>query len=139
MSDFPREEPRMASLPLSPQDLLQAAQMLPPEELDTLVDEMITLRARSHAPSLSRRETNLLQQINADLPDATWQRYRHLSTLRRAEQLSESEYAELLRLSDVIDKRHAQRMEALAHLAALRGQSLDEVMRTLGIAPRHHA
>ena len=124
---------------LSHQELLQAIKKMPPEELDAFVEQVVSLRAKRHAPTLAPNETHLLQHINQALPETVWQRYRQLIKLRRQERLSEVEYEELLRLADSIEKDHLRRMELLADLAALRGQSLDQVMHDLGITPMPYA
>jgi protein tyrosine/serine phosphatase len=100
---------------------------------------VVSLRAKLYAPTLAPNETQLLQHINQALPETVWQRYRQLIKLRRQERLSEVEYEELLELADSIEKDHLRRMELLADLAALRGQSLDQVMHDLGITPMPYA
>jgi DNA polymerase IIIc chi subunit len=129
----------MTSQPLSSEHLLQAVTRLSPEELDAFVDRVIALRASMHVPHTTHTEAELLQQINATLPTASWDRYRVLIALRQQEQLGDAEYDELLQLGDAIEVQHAQRMQALSELAALRGQTLDLVMSDLGIKPVPYA
>ncbi len=129
----------MAFQPVSPQELLQAAKALSPDDLNLFIDEVLSLRASMHTVSVSHAETQLLQQINASLPATMWQRYRQLIQLRQQERLSEAEYSELLQLSDTIETYHVQRMAWLAELATLRGQSLDQVMDHLNIKPMSYA
>jgi hypothetical protein len=123
----------------SSHELLKAVRALPPDELDVFVEQVLSLRAKMRAPSISQPETELLQKINESLPEATWRRYRHLVMLRRQERLTEAEYEELLQISDIIEKHHVQRIELLVELATLRGQSLDQVMHDLGIKPMSYA
>ena len=96
-------------------------------------------RNRRSVPHLTKEETELLLKINAGLPEATWYRHRILDKKRRAEMLTPEEYAELLQLNDQIEEDSVQRIGSVAELARLRGKSLDEMMKSLGISPRHYA
>jgi hypothetical protein len=80
-------------------------------------------------------ETELLQTINAGLPESFWSRYRELITRRRAASLTEAEHQELIALSDQTEEKTLQRTEAMIALAQLRGVGLDELRRSLGIQP----
>jgi hypothetical protein len=80
-------------------------------------------------------ETDLLKKVNLDISDAEWVTYRHLISLRRAEQLTEQEHESLIQLGDKIEDAHAKRMEYLWALAQLRRVSLDKIMQDLDIKP----
>jgi hypothetical protein len=84
---------------------------------------------------LSQEETALLLKINRGLPAEVHQRYRELIDKRREERLTQNEHEELLRLTDEVEKRQAERLEALVELARLRDVPLRELMQTLGIKP----
>lgn len=118
---------------VSPEQLLAAAERLTAEDLAAFVTDVVALRARRLAPSLAPDEAALLQRINATAPAAEAQRYGELVALRDAEALSSAEHAELLRLSDIREARNAERVVALVDLATLRGVTLDELLRTLGL------
>ena len=87
------------------------------------------------------RETELLQQLELDLPEAKWRRYRKLSKKLLAEQrsatgekfLSAGEYEELLALTQQVEAANVKRIERLSELARLRHVSLPELMKQLGI------
>ena len=107
-------------------------------DLDT--DEYIINMLREHlqkdqdqTPYLSSTESELLGKINLGLSPESWQRYRKLIDKCLAETLTNAEQAELIQLSDQIEKANAKRMEHLVELARLRGKSLQEVMKDLGI------
>ncbi len=85
------------------------------------------------ASSLSRRETELLQEINRGLSQEDWQRYRELVANRRAEALTPAEQTALIALTDQIEEANVRRIEGLAELARLRGTSLEMLMDKLGI------
>ena len=118
---------------VNPAQLLAAAERLTAEDLAAFAADVVALRARRLAPSLAPDEVALLQRINATAPAAAEQRYDELVALRDAEALSSAEHAELLRLSDTREARNAERVAALVELAALRGVTLDELLRTLGL------
>jgi hypothetical protein len=118
---------------VNPAQLLAAAERLTAEDLTAFAADVVALRARRLAPSLAPDEAALLQRINATASDAAERRYAELAVLRDAEALSRVEHAELLRLSDVREERTAGRVAALVDLATLRGVTLDELLRTLGL------
>ena len=123
------------SMQLSTDKLLQAVERLSLPELEWFVFEVLKLRARRIAPSISREEGELLARINSGLPRETQARYRELIKKRREERLTEQEYQELLTLTDEAEQKQAERLEALVELAALRNMSLRELMDALGIKP----
>jgi hypothetical protein len=92
--------------------------------------------ARSLPSHLTREETALLQKINQGLPEDAWRQYRELIGKRREETMTPEEQAELIALSDRIEKANVQRMEHLAELARLRQTSLGALMHQLGIKHR---
>ena len=93
------------------------------------------------ASHLSAREAELLQQIELDLPEATWRRYRKLAKKLLAEQrsaagekfLAAGEYEELLALTQQVEAANVKRIERLSELAKLRKVSLPELMKQLGL------
>jgi hypothetical protein len=120
-------------------ELLKAATQLSEPDLETLVSQMLLLRARRRSPTLLAQESALLLQINHSIPADLHQRYQSLAEKRDAELLTDEEYAELLRLSDRIENLTAQRAEALVTLSTLRQVSLLQLMDDLGIQSPHYA
>jgi transposase len=55
---------------------------------------------------------------------------------RRGDAIAGPELEELLRLTEQIERLEAERIEALAKLAQIRGTSLPKLMLELGIQPR---
>ena len=90
---------------------------------------------RVAAPSLDAEQSRLLEEINQGLSQTQWTRYYALVSNRQAGTLSEDEYAELTAASNHIEKLNARRMECLAELARLRGTSLQDLLKQLGIEP----
>jgi len=77
-------------------DILQAVEQMPPAELEEFLQKVATIHARRKAKGLTHAETELLHHINSPLPLTTLNRYRELIALRRNEQLTLEEHAELL-------------------------------------------
>jgi hypothetical protein len=120
---------------IAPEELLQAIEQLEPAELERFIERAIALRARRRAPTLPAAEAELLTQINQGLPAEVQARYDELLVKRRAEQLSSPEHAELLRLTEQVEGRAAERVQQLAQLARLRGVPLRHLMDDLGVRP----
>jgi hypothetical protein len=119
--------------------LLYEAENLSLPELEQVVAQLMVLRARRRAKSLSPTETELLLKINQRLPSEKQARYDELIVRRRADQLTAEERDELLQLVEQIEIADAQRVEHLVALANLRGVSLRELMSELGIKPLPYA
>jgi hypothetical protein len=119
-----------------------AAEGVPAETvvLDALAERLEPANGSSlPAPRLSSDESRLLEAINQGLPAAIWNRHRHLTSLRQAESLTDSELQELQSLTDSIELAHAERLSHLVELAHLRGVPVDTLMQQLGIRDPGHA
>lgn len=91
--------------------------------------------ATGSAKRLSSQETDLLQKINAAIPLETWVRYRALVEKKEQHSISPEELQELIRLTDEIEIANAERLGYLIELASVRGVSVQELMKSLGIQP----
>jgi hypothetical protein len=123
---------------ISRDELLKAVEQLSPGDFSQFLSQVLALRARREAPSLSAPESQLLLPINQGLPEEIGRRYDELIVKRQAETLSEVELGELVHLTDVVENLEAGRMDALATLARSRGMSVGEVMADLGIPHPSH-
>jgi hypothetical protein len=113
--------------------LITGVEQLDMTDLERFANQVLTIRAKRRAPSLSPRESELLQAITAGLPDKVEQRFQHLTEKRRNGSISHEEYEDLLGLIHLIEQTDAQRMEQLAELAQIRNVSLRVLMNQLGI------
>ncbi len=77
------------------------------------------------------KEADLLRSIHREFPPDVADRYRALMEKRRAETLTDSEHAELIRLTDKREQFQAERIQSLAELAHLRHTSLAELAEDL--------
>lgn len=112
-------------------ELVKAVEQLSPRDFADFVAQVSVLRARRHAPCLPAEEAKLLKQINRGFSHSWWQHYRKLIEKRQDETLTGKQQAELVRLTDMIEKREGERLKALVELARLRRQSLTSLMREL--------
>ncbi|MBC8135664.1 MAG: hypothetical protein H8F28_07255 [Fibrella sp.] len=85
--------------------------------------------------TLPDEEGDLLARINHGLPTDFWTRYHELVAKRQAQTLTDEEQAELILLSDRVEQKNAERAPYLIALARLRGVSLPELVRQLGLHP----
>ncbi len=118
---------------ISPDELLKAVEQMSLPELEQFVDKAIALKAHRKAPHLSKDEAELLAKINHWLPPHIKPRLDSLLGKHDAETLTPEEHDELTVLTDELEVAHAQRVEALAELANLRGVTLRDIMTQLGI------
>lgn len=104
-------------------------------EIGEIASRLLANAARSAHPGQIRTEAELLQKINEGWTSESWDRYHALTAKHRAEDLTNEEHQELVRLTNEREIAHARRMKYLLELANLRGTSLDSVMDSLGIHP----
>lgn len=121
---------------ISTEQLLQAVERLPADELAAFTERVNALRARRQAARLSEDETALLLQINrASLEPAQQVRFYELVAKRQAETISAAELQELIQLTDLSEQHAVERLQALGNLARLRGTTVPALMDSLGIRP----
>lgn len=113
--------------------LLKATADLNSFELDNFVSQAIALRAQRRAPNLSQNETELLLAINKGISPRIQKRFDELAEKLESETMTAAEREEFLKLTNRIEKQDARRVELLGKLAEFRKQTLDEIMKDLGI------
>ncbi len=125
--------------PISAEQLLKAVNRLSSPELEDFVQRVLVLQAQRRILRLPHDEDELLHDINRQLPDALRHRYDELVAKRRAETLTPEEYEELLRLTDEVETHNTRRVESLVRLSLLRGVTIDDLMKDLGLQWPDHA
>ncbi|MFM9963214.1 MAG: hypothetical protein ACKV2Q_18555 [Planctomycetaceae bacterium] len=78
-------------------------------------------------------ETKLFKRINTALPTETRRRYDELVKKCRSNRISKADHAELLRLTDVVEVAHADRIAAVVELSQYRGVDFDQLLDELGL------
>lgn len=102
-------------------------------ELERFAFNVNSLIARRKAPNLSKREAELLQQINRGVPATVRARYELLNEKLLNETISPEEHQEFGALVDQIEQADVERLQHLIELAQLRNITLDALMGQLGI------
>lgn len=118
--------------------LLHAVEQLDSETFEQFLNDLLLLRARRTAPSISEDEVTLLRQINT-LGLTSAESIRLQTLLEKAERGIQTveENREQQLLSEKSEEANAQRMNLVAQLATLWGKSLDDVLQQLGLWNRH--
>ncbi len=81
----------------------------------------------------SALESEVIQRIDQRLPEDLSLRLGELVAKRRAEELTDEEHAELIRLGDEVERIEAIRLEALSELALLHKTRLPDLMQAMGL------
>lgn len=121
----------MPTIQVSKHELLRAVAQLGETEYEEFVPGVLALRPEKTLAGLS--EDDLLERIHHSLPDEIRRRYRELSTKARQHAATPTEHAELLSLIDRVEMSDAERVRALGELGRRRNQTVEELMRQLGI------
>ena len=127
----------MSQVELDVDELLKGVARLGSRELEQFADRVQALRAHRRAPSLPKREAELLQLINRGIPPKARQRYDELNDALSAENITDAEHQELLGLIEQVKQADVERLHHLIELAQLRQLSLDELMNQLGLRPTY--
>ncbi|HSH04739.1 MAG TPA: STAS/SEC14 domain-containing protein [Anaerolineae bacterium] len=114
-------------------ELLQSVEQLSTSDLEKIVQHILTLRARRNVSHLSAEESDLLLKINQPIEASVQEKYNELWAKKENDDLSADEHQELLSLIEKIELADAQRVLHLGELANLRGLSIDELKKDLGI------
>ena len=119
--------------------LYNEAKRLDTPSLDAFITHIISLRVRRESSDRQIEEAMLLKKINKSLSVQQIERFRFLKDKQTDEDITESEYAELLLLLEKIEKLNVSRLKHLTTLARLRNISVRELMSQLGILNQTNA
>jgi hypothetical protein len=117
---------------MTQQDLLQATRQLTLQELKEFSAQVVAIYQERQSAAVTT-EAPLLDVVHRSLPQPTQQRWDELLAKRDDASLSESEYEELLQLTDEVEALNVQRMTAVSQLAQARGVDLRTIMRQLNL------
>ncbi|MCI0486542.1 MAG: hypothetical protein L0229_08065 [Blastocatellia bacterium] len=114
-------------------------------EIEKETAEMLAAQAEARGLSVddylrsllkATSESDLLRRIKNRFPES--QRLRELTRKSEAETLSDEERAEYIALAEQREAVDAERMQAVAKLAQLRGVSPDQLLNELGLGANTH-
>ena len=117
-----------------PARLTSASNIARPSVVQQAIKEKLS-PYRPLPPQLTAEESHHLQNIDLKITEAEWKRYRTLQGRLSDEQISESEHAELMKLTYKIEDANVERITHLAALARLWHMDLSDVMKKLGVFP----
>jgi hypothetical protein len=110
------------------------------KELEYFIRELNALAIKKRLLDKGKQDKVLLRKINqAVLPEPLMERYISLQEKMEVENLSDTEYQELLTLVDKEEKIRNKRFQYLLELSQLRNISLTELMNNLGLNILSHA
>ena len=122
------------------QPLLGNFAEMPLKELEHFINALNALAIRRRATDSGKRDKILLRKINQTvLSEQDMARYAYLQEKIEVENISDTEYQELLTLVDKEEKIRNKRFEYLLELAQLRNISLSELMNNLGLNILYYA
>ena len=120
-------------LEVTTENLLNAVAQMSEGEFNRFVEKARQLRTRRKKPESSDEETDLIYKINSIYSTEKRRRYQELYAKFAEETITPGEHKELLKLNDEFEMLNAERLRYLGELALMRGQSLRDVMKNLGI------
>lgn len=122
-------------LEVTTENLLNAVVQMPESEFNRFVEKAKQLRTNRKENKFSSKEVDLIHKINMLFSTEKRQRYNELYGKFQQEKITPKEHKELLKLSDEFEMLNAKRLEYLGELAKMRGQSLKDVIKDLGMKP----
>ncbi len=128
----------LAKARMTPARLLAEMAELSVRQLDRVIEGASRIRFERHKALLPARESELLRTVNRGLDAERQIRLDHLQAKLREEKITSRERAQLLRLTETLEKLAAERLEALIELAALRQTSVPKLMEELGLPESSH-
>ena len=84
---------------------------------DAYVNKLLSRYLQRQRFFVSHEEATLFQQINAGLPENSWQRLEYLRRKLQDDNLTVEEQQELINISDTVEEANVTRLEALIQLA----------------------
>ncbi len=117
---------------ITSENLLKAVVNLPKNEFERLIAN--AKKIRRTLPE--NKEIRLIKKVNESvLSDAERVRFSELIEKRRSENIGESEFDELIALTEKGEELNVKRLKYLVEIADIRNKSLREVMKDLEISP----
>lgn len=123
-------------LEVSTENLLSAVVRMPEDEFDKFVEKAKKLRNGSRKTKWTKDEIAIIGKLNKLVfSDEKQNRFIELIKKRQNATISESEFEELLKLTEESEELDVKRIELLVKLAKSKNKSLDKIMEMLEIRP----
>jgi hypothetical protein len=115
-------------------EILNGISTLETNELEQFMQKISKIVAKRKANSLSKKESDLLLNINNSIPQIQQKRFELLSAKLNNKTISPNEHNEMLELIDFLELKHAERLKNLIELSQFRNVSLDTLMQQLQLS-----
>jgi G3E family GTPase len=123
---------------VSKNDLLRGVEQLNTTDLEDFIHQILQINAKRKAVKTNKKEGELLLIINHNFNETEQTRFDELIEKRQSHTITEEELEELKSLSDYSEEIAVERVKALTELAALRGTTVRELMKSLELSPRNY-
>lgn len=117
-------------------NILEGASKLDSHSLSHLAQEIHQLIAKKKVKSLTKEETILIKKINNPIEVSLIEQFDFLHKKQKTIGLADSEYQELIDLSNQIELKDSERLEHMLELSKLWKISLKELKEKLQITPK---
>lgn len=116
-------------------DLIKSVEQLDIDNLEKFLERVLLIRAKKIAPTISKKEANLLTIINQPIPQKLLKGFKKLDAIKKERTLLEKEYFKLTKILAEIEKLNADRLVALAALSKIQRKPLKQLMTQFGVGP----
>lgn len=126
---------RQVTVQLTAKSLLAVVEQLPPNELREFKKQLTGSRRRNERTQngeSASAESALIEATKESLPVSESRRLKRLGAKSEQQTLTEQERLEYLALAQKAEQISVRRVEALAALSKLRGQSVSEIKKEIG-------
>ena len=120
---------------VSSDQLLRALESMPLSELRRFAAQVDAMLKNRQAPRISQVESELLIEINRGLAPDMRSRLDELLADQETDSLTDSEYDELLYLTNQLEIYDARRIQLIGELARLRNQPVDAIITEYQLSP----
>ena len=118
---------------VSLEELLLGVSKMDTTSLEKVSVEINRLIAQRKVSKASKREVELIQIVYNPLEKKIQERYDFLVQKNLENSLSKEEHGELLQLVEKAEQHNVAWLEALVELAQIRGTTLEEVKKQIGV------
>jgi len=108
-------------------------------QLDVVIERAAVLRLQKRKQVLGPRESDLLRIVNRGLSAANAAKLAELQQKLQNETISRREHAQLLRLTEELERLAAERLKALIEMSVLRNTTVPKLMKEMGLTESAYA
>jgi len=117
-------------------ELVQTARQLSDGDFERFYEQIQRLHARKAVDEQQREADRLLKKLSTPLPRRVQMRWNYLIARRDSNTITAEEYAELLHLTEVVEKHDLMRLKWMAKLSEVSRIPLSQIPQHYGLQPR---